>query len=61
MKMIINILILMIIPLSFAIGQEKTDEAALLMQLDRDFDKATTEKGVDGWVCVLRTERFNVK
>ena len=40
----------MIIPLSFAIGQEKNDEAALLMQLDRDFDKATTEKGVDGWV-----------
>ncbi len=51
MKMIINILILMIIPLAFAIGQEKTDEAALLMQLDRDFDIATAEKGVDGWVA----------
>jgi ketosteroid isomerase-like protein len=49
--MIINILILMIIPLAFAIGQEKTDEATLLMQLDRDFDKATAEKGIDGWVA----------
>jgi len=31
-------------------GQGKTDEAKLLMQLDRDFDKATAERGVDGWV-----------
>ena len=31
-------------------AQEKKDEAGLLMQLDRDFDKATTEKGVDGWI-----------
>ena len=51
MKMIINILILIIIPSAFAIGQEKIDEAALLMQLDRDFDKATAEKGVEGWVA----------
>jgi len=36
---------------TFAMGQEKMDEAALLMQLDRDFDKATAEKGVDGWVA----------
>jgi ketosteroid isomerase-like protein len=34
----------------FIRAQEKTDEAALLMQLDRDFDKATAERGVDGWV-----------
>ena len=38
----------------FAIGtlmaQETNNEADLLMQLDRDFDKATSEKGVDGWV-----------
>ncbi|RPI06301.1 MAG: DUF4440 domain-containing protein [Ignavibacteriae bacterium] len=33
-----------------AMGQGKTDEAKLLMQLDRDFDKATAERGVDGWV-----------
>lgn len=28
----------------------KTDEAQLITQLDRDFDAATAEKGVDGWV-----------
>jgi ketosteroid isomerase-like protein len=32
-------------------AQEVQDEAALLMQLDRDFDTATAEKGVDGWVA----------
>ncbi len=32
-------------------AQNTPDEASLLMQLDRDFDKATTEKGVDGWVA----------
>jgi ketosteroid isomerase-like protein len=31
-------------------AQEKVDEAALLMKLDRDFDTAAAEKGVDGWV-----------
>ena len=29
---------------------QEMDEAALLMQLDREFDKATAEQGVDGWV-----------
>jgi ketosteroid isomerase-like protein len=32
-------------------SQNIPDEASLLLQLDRDFDKATTEKGVDGWVA----------
>ena len=32
-------------------AQNTPDEASLLMQLDRDFDKATAEKGVDGWVA----------
>ena len=36
---------------TWALGQEKMDEVALLMQLDRAFDKATAEKGVDGWVA----------
>jgi ketosteroid isomerase-like protein len=36
---------------TFAMGQEKTDGATLLMQLDRDFNKATAAKGVDGWVA----------
>ena len=36
---------------AIAMGQEKVDDAALLMQLDRDFDKATAEKGVNGWVA----------
>lgn len=31
-------------------AQNLLDEASLLMQLDRDFDKATSEKGVDGWI-----------
>jgi hypothetical protein len=31
-------------------AQNTPDEASLLMQLDRDFDKSTAEKGVDGWV-----------
>jgi ketosteroid isomerase-like protein len=35
----------------FVMGQENKSEVALLMQLDRDFDKATAEKGVDGWVA----------
>ena len=32
-------------------AQNLLDEASLLMQLDREFDKATSEKGVDGWVA----------
>ena len=36
---------------AFAMGQGKGGDAALLMQLDRDFDKATAEKGVNGWVA----------
>ena len=51
MKMLYCILVLMIIPLTVALTQEKVDEGSLLMQLDRDFDKATAEKGVNGWVA----------
>jgi ketosteroid isomerase-like protein len=32
-------------------AQNLLDEECLLMQLDREFDKATTEKGIDGWVA----------
>jgi ketosteroid isomerase-like protein len=32
-------------------AQEVQDEAAFLMQLDRDFDTATAEKGVEGWIA----------
>ena len=32
-------------------AQDAPDEVSLLMQLDREFDKATSEKGVDGWVA----------
>jgi ketosteroid isomerase-like protein len=39
----------------FSIGslmaQTPNEEAAQLMQLDRDFDKATAAKGVDGWIA----------
>jgi ketosteroid isomerase-like protein len=37
--------------LGHAVAQEKTDEASALMQLDREFDKATAEKGIDGWIA----------
>jgi len=33
-----------------AYAQEKNDDAALLMQLDRDFDEATAERRIEGWV-----------
>jgi ketosteroid isomerase-like protein len=32
-------------------AQQKPNEASFLMQLDSDFDKATAEKGVDGWIA----------
>jgi ketosteroid isomerase-like protein len=51
MKTLANILTLIILPLAFAIGQGTPDEAALLMRLDREFDMATAEKGVDGWAA----------
>ena len=40
--------VLLLSAVTFA--QNSLDEASLLMQLDREFDKATAEKGVDGWV-----------
>jgi len=45
------IVLCFILPIGIVVAQETKDEAALLMQLDRDFDKATAEKGVDGWVA----------
>jgi ketosteroid isomerase-like protein len=32
-------------------AQQEPSEPPLLLQLDRDFDKAATERGVDGWVA----------
>ena len=32
-------------------AQDAPDEVSLLMQLDREFDTATSEKGIDGWVA----------
>jgi ketosteroid isomerase-like protein len=40
-----------LLPVGSLLAQELNDEAAHLMQLDRDFDKATAERGVDGWVA----------
>ena len=51
MKTSLYLFILISLLPPFALGQEKGDEVALLMQLDRDFDKATAEKGVIGWVA----------
>ena len=39
------------LPFSFLYGQKTNKETELLMRLDREFDKATAEKGVDGWVA----------
>jgi ketosteroid isomerase-like protein len=41
--------VLLLSAVTFA--QNTPDETSLLMQLDRDFDKSTTENGVDGWVA----------
>jgi len=35
---------------SFLYSQQKVREADTLMQLDRDFDGATADNGVEGWV-----------
>jgi ketosteroid isomerase-like protein len=49
MKTILCILAFMSFTFAIAIGQEKVDEAKLLMQLDSDFDIAASKKGADGW------------
>ena len=51
MKMYFNIFLFLCIGFTVSLGQDKNSEAALLMQLDRDFDKAVAEKGVEGWVA----------
>jgi ketosteroid isomerase-like protein len=51
MKIFIRACLVSIFLLNYAMGQEKIDEASLLMQLDRDFDKATAEKRIDGWIA----------
>ena len=51
MKTVISLLVIIIFPFILALGQESKDDAKQLMQLDRDFDKATAEKGVEGWVA----------
>ena len=35
---------------SFLYAQQNIREADTLMQLDRDFDRATADKGIEGWV-----------
>jgi ketosteroid isomerase-like protein len=50
MKISVFILICMSFLFRYAWGQDNKDESMLLMQLDREFDKATAEKGIDGWV-----------
>ena len=51
MKMLKIVLALMVIPATIAFGQEIETQAAMLMQLDRDFNTATAEKGIEGWVA----------
>jgi ketosteroid isomerase-like protein len=50
-KMLLLIGLYFILQMGVIQAQENIDEAALLLQLDRDFDKATAEKGVEGWVA----------
>jgi ketosteroid isomerase-like protein len=51
MKISICTFVFMSFLFTIALGQDAKDEAALLMQLDRDFNKATAEKGVEGWIA----------
>lgn len=51
MKRINFVFLLSVFSMNFTIGQEKMDEASILIQLDREFDKATAEKGIDGWLA----------
>jgi ketosteroid isomerase-like protein len=51
MNRFICIAVLIYFPFLLAPGQEKIDEAEILMRLDREFDKTTAERGVDGWVA----------
>jgi len=51
MKTITIAFLFLCLPFSFTYGQKIKKEAELLMRLDREFDKATAEKGVDGWVA----------
>lgn len=45
------VLILAFVPNWELKAQDKKDEAEHLMSLDRQFDKATAEKGIEGWVA----------
>ena len=50
----INILIIIycfFIPTAALFTQEKSIETEILLKLDREFDKATAEKGAEGWVA----------
>jgi ketosteroid isomerase-like protein len=51
MKTCAAVLLFLSLPFLFMYGQKTNKEAALLKQLDREFDKATAERGVDGWVA----------
>lgn len=41
---------LFVTPTTFLHAQKQIDETKLLMQLDREFDKATAARGIEGWV-----------
>ena len=51
MKTFLFMVLSIILPFTIIHGQASKDEAALLMQVDREYDKATAEKRVDGWVA----------
>ncbi|MGD0036858.1 MAG: DUF1349 domain-containing protein [Bacteroidota bacterium] len=50
-KLFLIIALYFIFPIGILVAQETKDEASLLMQLDRDVNKAPAEKGIDGWVA----------
>ena len=51
MNRFICIAVLIYFPFLLVSGQEKIDDAEILIRLDREFDKITAERGIDGWVA----------
>jgi len=50
-RKILIIIYYLFIPTAALFTQEKNIEAEILLKLDREFDKAAAEKGVEGWIA----------
>jgi ketosteroid isomerase-like protein len=49
-KLLLLLAACIVFPMGLLMAQKPNEEALHLMQVDRDYDKATAEKRVDGWV-----------